>query len=539
MSEPLPPAAAPDAATGARRLAVLDLGSNSVRLLVVQAGADGFYRVLDDERLPTRLATGVEATGRLDPEAARRTLVGLRLMRRIARNHGAPIAVAVATSAVRESADREAFLQRASRALGTPVRVITGAEEARFAFESARRHFAIGPGRTAVLDYGGGSVDVVIAAGGAIEAAHSLPLGAVRLTEAFLHHDPPRRHEIDALRRHLRRLTATLPRGVTVDRAIGSGGTVTALATVAQAREGERLASPHGYAMNRGQLRHLAEWLARRSAAERADLPGVSPDRADLLVAGAVALDEILGRLHARTLVTNAHGLREGIVLALLRDGPGGRRRRAPADVRRAGLLRFADRCGWERRHAEHVAHLALRIHDQVAARAGLPPEARGWLEAAALLHDVGYCVNYSGHHRHAYSLILHADLPGLTPREVRLVALVARYHTGARPKKKHGEYAALGKDERRLVRLLAAILRIADGADRAHGRDVRDVLVRRRGDVTTFTLVAGRDGPLGLEGAQAKSRLFERAFGTVVRFALARAPRRAGASRELHAPSH
>lgn len=524
--------------TGGRRLAVLDLGSNSVRLLVVQAGADGFYRVLDDERLPTRLATGVEATGRLDPEAVRRTLVGLRLMRRIARNHQAPVAAAVATSAVRDAADGEAFLERAGRALGAPVRIITGAEEARYAFESARRHFALGPGRTAVLDYGGGSVDVVIAAGSAIEAATSLRIGAVRLTEAFLHHDPPRRAEVEALRAHLRRCTAALPQGLTVDRAIGSGGTVTALATVAQVREGERLASPHGYTLQRGQLRRLAEWLARRSAAERAELPGMSPDRADLIVAGAIALDEILARLHARSLATNAHGLREGLVLTLLRDAPGGRRRGAAADVRRAGILRFAERCGWERRHAEHVARLALRIHDQISARAGLPREARGWLHAAALLHDVGYCVNYSGHHRHAYSLILHADLPGLTPREVRIIALIARYHTGARPKKKHREYAALPREDRRVVCALAAILRIADGADRAHGRDVRDVVVRRRGEVTTVTLVASRDGALGLEGAQAKSRLFERAFDTTLRFEVAAPPRGTRApSRSLHAP--
>ena len=521
-----------------RRLAVLDLGSNSIRLLVVQGGPDGFWRVLDDDRLPTRLATGVVATGRLDPEAVRRTLAGLRLMRRIARNHRAPVAAAVATSAVRDAADGEAFLERASRALGAPVRTITGAEEARYAFESARRHFAFGPGRTAVLDYGGGSVDVVIAAGSAIEATHSLPIGAVRLTEAFLHHDPPRRREIEALRRHLRRCTAALPRGVTVDRAIGSGGTVTALATMAQVREGERLASAHGYTLQRGQLRRLAEWLARRSAAERAALPGMSPDRADLIVAGAIALDEILTRLHARTLATNAHGLREGLVLTLLRDAPGGRRRRGPADVRRTGLLRFAERCGFEQRHAEHVTRLALRLYDQMATRAGLPPEARGWLEAAALLHDVGYCVHYAGHHRHAYSLILHADLPGFTSREVRIVALVARYHTGARPKRKHREYAALGQDDRRVVRQLAALLRIADGADRAHGRDVRDVGVGRRGDVTTVTLLSGRDGALALEGAQAKSRLFERAFDTTLRFELAPPVRPVREpSRSVHAP--
>ncbi len=518
----------------AGRFSVVDLGSNSVRMLVVAAGPAGTYRVLDDERVATRLAAGIGATARLDPDAVRRTLAALRLMRRIARNHGAPVAAAVATSAVREAHERDAFLARAGRALGAPVRVIAGEEEALLAFESARRHFALGPGRTAVLDLGGGSAEIVLAAGGAIERAVALPLGAVRLAEEFLFHDPPRKRELRALGRHVSRTVSRgLPRGASADRVIASGGTISALAALSQSREGETLSSVHGYALNPGQVRHLVEWLARRPAVERAELPGISPDRADLIVAGAAVVDGVLARLRARSLVASAHGVREGLVLRLLRDGPGGRpslrgasgQARAPGDIRREGVLRFAERCGFERRHAEHVARLALRVWDQVSPGAGLPPEGRGLLEAAALLHDVGYAVGYEGHHRHAYSLILHADLPGFSAREVRLVANIARYHTGGRPKKKHRNFRELPREDRRLVRALAAVLRIADGLDRAHGRDVRDAVVRRRAGGTTLVVHASRDGDLGLEGARAKARLFERAFGTTLEFQLARRP--------------
>ncbi|MCI0341493.1 MAG: Ppx/GppA family phosphatase [Planctomycetales bacterium] len=509
--------------TATAPFAVVDLGSNSVRMLVVAARPGGTYRVLDDERVGTRLAAGIGATGRLDPDAVRRTLAALRLMRRIARNHGAAIAAAVATSAVREAPERDAFLARAARALGAPVRTIPGEEEAMLAFESARRHFALGPGRTAVLDLGGGSAEIVLAAGGAVERAVALPLGAVRLTEEFLFDNPPRKRELLALGRHVARtLARALPRGATADRVIASGGTISALAALSQSREGETLSSVHGYSLNPGQVRHLVEWLARRTSAERAELPGISPDRADLIVAGAAVVDGVLGRLRARSLVASAHGVREGLVLRLLREASGGRGVRAPGDLRREGVLRFAERCGFERRHAEHVARLALRLWDQAAPAAGLPPETRGLLEAAALLHDVGYAVGYEGHHRHAYSLILHADLPGFSAREVRLVANVARYHTGGRPKKKHRNFRELPREDRNLVRALAALLRIADGLDRAHGRDVRDVQLRRRDGITTIAVHATRDGDLGLDGARAKARLFERAFGTSLEFRLA-----------------
>lgn len=516
-----------------RRVAAIDVGTNSIRLIVAEAGADGTYRVLDDEKETTRLGRGLAQTGRIAPEAMEQAVQALARMKRIADGFGVEVLRAIGTCAVREAANQDEFLALARERAGLAVEPATAAEEAQLAHLSVAHAFDLRPLAAAVVDLGGGSTEVVLSAGGVVETVFSLPLGAVRTTEQFGGPDHCGRDRYEAMRRSIRReLRRTIGKLPFVPQVMfGTGGTFTGLANVSiQARhagDGARgRPGVRGYEMNRSEVRHLADLLRSMPARARARVPGLSAERAEIIVAGAAIVERVMKHLGVNRLVVHDGGVRDGMLLTLARELFPTADRAAPGAADRMRAIRqFAAACGYEERHANHVALLAGQIFDQLAAYFRAPPG--GWtdaghrqiLEAAALLRDVGYLVNYSKHHRHSYHLIAHSDLPGFSPREVQLIATVARYHRKAAPKKRHPEFRALAKPDRNLVRRLAAILRLADGLDRNRVQNVRRVRVRLQGDSACFVLEAPEDPAVDAWGALQKAELFEKVFRLKPRF--------------------
>jgi exopolyphosphatase/guanosine-5'-triphosphate,3'-diphosphate pyrophosphatase len=506
-------------------LGVVDIGSNTIRSLIVEAMPDGTWRNLDDEREMARLAAGLTRQGRLTRAAMRRAVAALKRMAEIARARGVERLVVVATSAIRNAANRRQFVDRVRAETGLRVRVISEEEEAELAFESAARCFDLADRPCAVADVGGGSTEVILALGSHIQQVHSLRLGSVALTEEFVGSDPLRRREFKALRRDVRRRieASRIEADPPPQFLVASGGTAAAVAQMVMSRQGLAGRPVQGFEMTQAELLHLHQALLRRSLAERREMPGLSPERADIIIAGVTILYELMAHLRVNVLRVSAQGIRHALLGRMI-----ARRFRTVAPPSRpqrlASAEAFARSLRFEEAHGFQVQRLAVSIFDQTAEPLGLDPGGRDLLSAAALLHDVGYVVGFRGHHRHTYRLIAHAPLDGFTPREREIVALVARYHRRAGPRKKHRAWAALGRDDRLLVSQLAAVLRIADALDRRHSQRLKEIRCRVMKGRVRFAALSGFDLGVELHAAEEKSNLFRKVFGREVAFALARA---------------
>src|SRR3990170_3973160 len=480
------------------RLAAIDVGTNSLRLVVAEVEPDGSYRVLDEEQEMTRLGRGLYRTGRLAHGSMERALEALGKMKAIADGFEVVELRAVATSAVREASNGRAFMREVWRRHRLKVEVISGDEEAQLAFQSVSRHFNLEGRSAAIVDIGGGSVEGIMVAGGGIDQGQSLPLGAVRMTEKHLRADPPKRKHWKALKREIDRVIEDVvgEPPFTAEVMIGSGGTFSNLAQMMRyAREGQ--AGPlTGYALTRAEVIRLRDLLRKTPLGARRQIPGVNPKRADILVAGVAVVARLAKRLGTQRVVINDRGIRDGVLLSMMQEHAGAAAPAAGDALDRMERVRvFARRCRSNERHCAHVADLALSLFDQLREAYRLPAEARDLLQAATLLHDIGYLINHAKHHKHAYHLIMHGELAGFTAREVELIANVARYHRRALPRRSHENLARLDREDQRLVRQLAGILRVADGLDRTHTQAVSGVRCQVSGRRARLEVLAPRGG--------------------------------------------
>lgn len=500
------------------RLAAIDVGSNSIRLLVAEYGPHSGITVIDEVKEQPRLAGGVAQTGRLDPGAMDRAVAALDRMQGVAERRGVNRIAAVATAAVREATNGEEFVRRVKAEVGLDLRIIDAETEAALSYRSVAHHFPLEGGRTVVADIGGGSLELISAVDGLIEHTISLPFGAVRITELHLTGQPEPRQAVKKLRGYLgRQFKRKLPmRDWTAPTLIGSGGSFTNLGRMTAARRGLSAADPvHGATVTIAEIEHLLDWLTGMSPQNRAQVEGLNPQRADIILAGLAVTAELLERIEARELKVSAFGLREGLLLEMAGAEA------APAAVEPLRLIReFAERCHSDRRHGEHVRLLALNLFDLLAEKLDAEEEERGLLEAAALLHDVGQLVSYRAHHKHSYQLIIHGDRLPFSPRERQLVALIARYHRRRGPRKRHEAFGNLPKPDQAVVRRLSGMLRVAEGLDRGHTANVEKIMVElcpTRLTIKAVPRYASADLALECWGAQEQADVLARVMAREV----------------------
>jgi exopolyphosphatase/guanosine-5'-triphosphate,3'-diphosphate pyrophosphatase len=501
------------------RLAAIDVGTNTIRLIVAEVEQDGTYRILDEEREMVRLGEHLEKTGRLSDDSVDRALTALGKMKAIADGFEVSEIRAIATSAVREAVNGPAFCREVLRRLKVRIEVISGEEEAQLAFRSAARHFNLDSRSSAVVDIGGGSVEIILAAGQIIDQIHSLPLGATRITERLVKSDPLRDKHWKVMRKEIDR-TIQEAIGRPSHRAeimVGSGGTFTALAHMAKWEREGRHGSVQGYMLTPAELIHLLDRLRETPLEARRQIPGLSPDRADIIVAGATVIARLVKRLGTQQILVNEGGIRDGLLLQMIAElsGRPAAAQLPPTGDRMEWVRLFARKCRANELHCEHVANLALQIFDGLKGRYRLPAYGRDVLQAGALLHDIGYLISHSKHHKHTYHLIMHGDLPAFSPHEVELIANVARYHRRALPKKSHSNLARMSQEERLLISRLSGILRIADGLDRTHSRSVTAIKVRGLRNRLRLTIAASAAPEVERADAERKSDLFKKAFDT------------------------
>jgi exopolyphosphatase/guanosine-5'-triphosphate,3'-diphosphate pyrophosphatase len=495
-----------------RRTAVIDMGSNSFRLVVFTA-ADGWWKRTDEIYLAVRVGEGLDATGQLGSKPMQRALEAAEVFAHFCKATGLEGSdiVPVATSAIRDASNQRAFLERVRDETGLEVRVLSRDEEAYYGYLAAVNSTTLADG--VVLDLGGGSLQLV-----EVNSRHpgrlgSWPLGAVRMTEHFFaDDDPPPKKARKALRAHVVQALEDdapwLPRAGR--RLVGIGGTMRNLAAAAQAEAGLPSLGVQGFRIEREQLDALIARLAELPADERASIKGIKYGRADLILAGAIVVQSVMEAGDFAWIEVTEAGLREGVFFGSHLDGE------PPLfdDVRRATILNLAARYHVDPAHTEHVCRLALGLFDELAA-AGLHPGDR-WerelLWCACVLHDIGMSVDYDDHHKHSRYLILNAGLPGFAPREVALIAQAARYHRKGMPD--FSELAPLVEDDDR-ARLdrMSILLRLAEDLERSRDQSVREAHVRP--DNGTIRLALESNGTAAVErwAAQREVELFERAF--------------------------
>jgi exopolyphosphatase / guanosine-5'-triphosphate,3'-diphosphate pyrophosphatase len=510
------------------RIAAIDIGTNSIHMIVVQVRPDLSFGVIDREKEMVRLGAGGLDGRALTPEAMHAALQVLSKFRRLAESHRVDEVIAVATSAVREAENGGEFLSVVQRQTGIRPRVISGTEEARLIHSAAVYGVGVPRDVAVVIDIGGGSVEVTRGSGSAIELGQSFKLGVIRLTERFVKSDPLEPRDERKLVRHIQMEIGAYLKQIAqagFERLIGTSGTILSLGSVAVAAE-QRGGS--GALRNRRiaakQLRRLRKELVGMTLEQRLRVPGLEPRRADLAVAGAILLEEIVRRLGADEITLCDLSLREGLVLDYI-----ARHRKEIAqadrypDVRRRSVFELAERCNFWPEHAAQVARLALMLFDQTRAIHGLTDREREWLEYAALLHDIGVHISYENHHKHSYYLVKNGDLRGFEPEEIDTIALVARYHRQGTPKRKHEEFAALGRKQRRVIRTLAAILRLAENLDRSHAQAITGLELHDRGDDDLLQIRTPGDAELELWAATRHAAPFERLTGKPLRIEVGR----------------
>jgi exopolyphosphatase/guanosine-5'-triphosphate,3'-diphosphate pyrophosphatase len=494
-----------------RLLQVIDVGTNSVRSIVVEVPVGGPYRVVDDEKDMTRLGEGLERSGALSVDAMDRTVTAIRAMASIGSRLGVAEVRAVATEAARRASNGAEFVARVREETAVDLEVVAPEEEGRLVWLSAAT-VTRGTGFEVAVDIGGGSVELVQALDSEVLSISSMRLGARVLAERYVDADPISDSAFKQLKRGVKRTlkAEVTPLDSAASALVGSGGTISSIAAVIGGIRGRKHASLQGVEIGRAEVMQLLGMLSHSSSAERLRLPAMPADRADIIMPGAVVLAEVMKLFGASGIIVNARGIREGIVIDTLAcEG------RAPAkpDVM-AGVLALCARYRFDRAHATQVTRLALSIFDQAAIALGIDVATRPLLEAAAMLHDIGYYVAYDRHHEHTYHLVVNSTIPGLTRREQGMVASIARYHTKSLPKPRHESWSALDPVDRPTVRSLAAILRLADGLDRGRAARVDGVEVIVGADEVRLLVRGVSELDTEVYGSKKKRDLFEESFG-------------------------
>jgi exopolyphosphatase/guanosine-5'-triphosphate,3'-diphosphate pyrophosphatase len=518
-----------------RPLAAIDIGTNSFHMVVARVGkvsvAGEFvgpaFEVIAREKEMVRLGSSSGDMKELSDEAIDRGVLALKRLAKIAAIHDADV-VAVATSAVREAENADVFIDRARDEAGVVVDVIAGVEEARLIHIGVLQAVPVFDQRLVLIDIGGGSTEILVGEQGEMIAAGSLKLGAIRLTRRFFRGERLHPGAVESCRRHIRSVLAPMVREVErvgFGVAIASSGTAETVASLVNSQRGTAsLRTMNNFVMTSEEIKNAVKSLvAASSVEERRALPGMDPSRADIILAGALILEQAVEELGIDEIVISDNALREGVLLDAL-SRRGGATLHHLRDLRRRSVLHLAESMDDDVDHSMRAAGFALDLFDATSLLHGLGDDSRELLEAGALLANVGLSISHSEHHKHSYYVIRHSDrLSGFTDHEIELIAQIARYHRKSAPKPKHPEFARLWPEDQERVRILAGLLRVAIALDRSHKGRVERIVVSAKQDAEEVVIAVqqrdGFDADLEVQTAEDRKGLLEDVLGRRVRF--------------------
>ncbi len=505
--------------------AFIDMGTNSVRLLVVRINPNQSYTILRKEKEFARLGEGEFQDQYLKEEAMRRAISICAHFRVLGLSYGAGEVYAVATSATRDALNRNDFLERLREEADLDVRVVSGKEEARLIYLGVSSGENLGEQNCLFMDIGGGSTEVIVGNQSEYEYLDSMRLGAIRLSSMFFLPDEtgpvaPERYAL--ICQHVRNASVRTVHALKdseFEVAYGSSGTILNLAEIAS--KGDFGQKGSDGILLRSQLRAVVEHLCSINLEERRKVPGINPERADIIVAGAAILETLMDTLGLDGILTSERGLQHGLLMDHLAKG-------APElveglSVRERSVLQLARACGFDEPHARHVATLAVDLFNSAGA-VGLHDYGGNEAELlryAGMMHDIGMFLSFSNHQAHTYYLIRNAELLGFDQKEIAIMATTALFHRKKPPKKKHPEFSELDKESRRLVASLSMCLRIAESLDRSHIMAVRIARFVKEGKngPVTLELTCSEDCQLELWQLEAHKDSFKKVFGRELTF--------------------
>lgn len=495
-----------------QRIGIIDLGSNTTRLIVMQYQPHYAFKLTDEIKETVRLIEGASASNILQPAPIGRANKAMQMFAQFTRATGVERVHGIATSALRDARNQADVLRDIQQGSGIQFRVVSGEEEAYYGYLGVLNSLPLRDGF--IIDIGGGSAQVSLVRGRGLVQSTSAPLGTVRMTERFLASDPPTKSEVRALEEHVDKQLAALPWFKVNDamQVVGLGGTIRNIANIDQQMTGYPLQRLHAYHLNRERVEAIYDELRRRTRKERENVPGLNDERADVILGGALVLRQMLRHANASGLEVCGEGLREGVFYEQFLPGL------TPSiipNLRAFAVENLARSYTYQHIHVAKVRELALEMFDQLQTLHGYGPWERELLGAAATLHDIGVDVNYYDHHRHSAYIILNSTMPGYGHREIALIALLARSHRKGAINISDLQAVLQPDDEQRVARL-AALLRIAEYLERSKSQVVASVQCVINGGVEILCQTVG-DATVEIWDANRRAGLFRKAYGVDV----------------------
>jgi len=500
-----------------KRLAALDIGTNSFHVVIVEVSPDGSYLTLDTHKEMVELGPDVSRNF-LSADTMNRAIHAMKYIHRLCENRQVETILAYATSAIRESRNGGEFIQSVIDETGIKIQAIPGIREAQLIGLAVQHAISLGEDPVLIIDIGGGSVEFIICNKEKTFFLESLKIGVSRSATQFVKNDPISKSEIEELRSFYTKALDSVLNAVKKFKPsslVGSSGTMENIAGMISIRlHGTLPSSINQFQYEKKDLDKLIKEFISLKHATRLEFSGLDTKRVDFIVPGMILTQLLLEKTELNVIKTSSFALREGMILdfiqananqfSLLGEFP---------DIRQRSIYQLLRNCNWHEKHSIQVAKLALSLFDQLLSEHGLNENDRELLGYACLTHDIGYHISHKSHHLHALYLIQHADLLGFDQHEIAIIAHVARYHRRSTPKKRHIMYQELPKDIRKRIKKLSAFMRVADGLDRSHFQNIIDLKVSLSESMITFTLKADSDPQVEIWGALRKCELFEDLF--------------------------
>lgn len=509
-----------------KKLAAIDIGTNSFHLIVVNANERGNFEIIDREKEVIRLGEGSAGDIKvIKPEAIERALLTLARFKGIADSHDAPVR-AVATSAVREAYNRNEFINRAYAEYGVDIEVVSGIEEARLIYLGVLKAVPVFEKRALIVDIGGGSTEFLIGEREEYHYSISLKLGAVRMTQKFFPDFTLTSKTIKECRKWIESelyIVSETAKKTRFDVCVGSSGTIMSAGLMILAKRKKENTSGtilNNFEFTRDELFELEdEILSCKTVEKRKTLLGIDPKRADIIPAGIIILSQVFRQFNLKKMVISGYALREGIIIDTLQKEVSKSSKPMLSNIRLESIKHMTETFQFDFQHCEHVSSLALQIFDQIKEMHNLDSTCREYLEAAARLHDIGYHISHSDHHRHSHYIIMNCELLGFNENEIGIIANIARYHRKSHPKPTHTDFVNLPDKSKSIVMKLASILRIADSLDRTHLKKVKKIQVETTGKFVDLHLNTGNLSiDIELWNLERRKGLFEEVYGKTLR---------------------
>ncbi|HMQ68608.1 MAG TPA: Ppx/GppA phosphatase family protein [Ignavibacteria bacterium] len=506
-------------------LAAIDIGTNSFHLVIAKIDSKNRFTVVTKTKEVVRLGNSSNDMKYISKESIERGVEALKRFKLICDSHNAEI-IAVATSATREALNKDEFLNRVFEETGIEINIVSGYEEARLIYLGVLQSLDIYKKKILLVDIGGGSTEFLIGKKGNVKIASSLKLGAVRLTRKFDLDDKVEKTDLKSSKIYVKGAMNQIVRTLQdedYELVIGSSGTISNIGSIIMSENtpvSDQDVNMNGFVIKRKPLYVAIDKIYKADTTqERLKIPGLDPKRADIITAGAVILEQIFTDLKIEKMTLSGYALREGIIMNYIQQNSGEFEFGHLTDVRYSSVIHLGERTNYDKEHSIQALKLANKIFDFVKVKFDLTDDDREYLEAATLLHDIGYYISHSDHHKHSYYLIRNADMLGFNDKEIEIIANIARYHRKSHPKTKHENYNKLDDQSKDLIKKLAGILRIADSLDRSHKSIVEDIELCFDDKQLVIELVSCKADPyLEIWGANLRKSLFEEAFGCKVK---------------------